>query len=132
METDVNSTHNATNDCVNNFTKYDGAFFFRTHIRDSSTTQTDSAIKNEDTKRKTLYRHVDHKPWFDDNLKQLMRSYLSAFAQFHRTTNTKNHKLSTNKKKKIYKSLERKFKREYKQNKGNMLEYLKKYNLKQY
>jgi hypothetical protein len=73
----------------------------------------------------------DDKPWFDDKLRKYHRDYLSALKFFNMSKSPANHK-RLNAKKKAYKLLHARFKREYLRTEGDILAVLKVKNPKNY
>jgi hypothetical protein len=136
VEIDGDTTQDSINDCVNNFTTelqhlMEPLFSVQTSYTCSTHTNTCRSNDQRGNINIKSNRYMEDKPWFDDRLKQLRLSYLSALADFNIMKNEATHTNLKNKKRR-YKLLERKLKRQYKETEGNMLEYLKKYNPKQF
>ena len=71
------------------------------------------------------------KPWFTDECKDLYNAYQRALGTFNKYRSNEN-RLSLNLAKQRYKCLERKLKRQYKNQRGNMLSSLRRTNPKQF
>lgn len=76
-------------------------------------------------------RICEDKPWFDSELKRIFYNYKNALNLFNRfkSADNRNNLIS---KKKVYKAAEALKKRQYMKFEGDMLEYLRKYNPKQF
>ena len=72
---------------------------------------------------------LDDRPWFTDECRSLYKTHKTSLFRFNREkTYEARIKLCTDKEN--YKKVEHMFKRQYKRQEGNMLDFLRKYNRK--
>ena len=80
------------------------------------------------TKKRVL---SDSKPWFNETCKRRYKEYKTALFDFNRCKSNENYRILMDKKS-TYKKLEIKLKRQYKRHDGDMKEYLRKHNPRQF
>ena len=90
-------------------------------------------IKSGPNRRLNGQKSCEHvyKPWFNEHLIRLHKTYLSSLASFNREKSTVNHNLLILNKRK-YKSTELRYKRQYLSIEGDMLDYLRKHNPREF
>ena len=86
-----------------------------------------------DTDMKCIKKKVisDDKPWFNETCKRKYKEYKTALYNFNKCKSIGNQRILTEKKS-AYKKLEIRLKRQYKRHDGDMKEYLRKYNPKEF